>query len=797
MSPRALRIVIPLAIATVVVGLVVFLITSGRPATTSLGPAGSTPAETPASPDSDAVDGPADGGQSEQATGERPVASPDEASEPEAANGEDSGPSPAADGTDAASAEAPPQRAALVGLRAVAPEQGISGHETPPQSFGSLDPAVDEMQVEFSRAGAGIARITFSDIWETAAAKRKAEAHKKDPSRPAPDPAMRYVLERTQPLVNANRPSGIDIPALAADTLVVNGTPVNVFDYNRDDQGEKVFIWSEVGPGAFQTVIVDEADTPILRVTRRYTLREHYEIDVDQALENLTDGEIDVRWQQWGLSELRADRSRYLDRRRFRFGYLDPERNPSLRIVFANDNDEIFERRSVLKRWKRSIDAAGEGDAERENEQLTLWPNRSSRERKYELSWFGATNRYFGFAVHPLLEDDASGDRSLTWFIDRILIEVAEPQSAATKDTDRVVFTYFIAPQHTIAPQATMTLEHGVYAGPLDREILEKYQPYVALNMDALILYQMSGCCATCTFQWLAHGLLWFLSAMHDYVVFDWAVAIIILVIIVRTLLHPLTKRSQVSMQRFGKVMQEIKPEIEKLQKKYANDPKKLQQEQMRMMRERGANPLQMLGCLPMFLQMPIWVALYAMLYFAFELRHEAAFWGIFQLFGNWSFLGDLSAPDRLAELPFHGRFFTIDYSSINVLPLLMGIIFFIQQKYMSPPPSPTMTKEQLQQQKIMKVLMVGMFPLMLYSAPSGLTLYILTSSCIGILESRYIRAHIKEMELNPKSKTEKQRRKVKPKDAQGRAYARALQRMQEKREKQRRGPEKKYKKRR
>ncbi len=280
-------------------------------------------------------------------------------------------------------------------------------------------------------------------------------------------------------------------------------------------------------------------------------------------------------------------------------------------------------------------------------------------------------------------------------------------------------------------------------------------------------------------------------SVVHG-ITFDWGISIIILVCVVRTLLHPLTKKAQINMQRFGKVMGDLKPEIDKLQKKYKDQPKKLQQEQMRLMRERGANPMQMLGCLPMFLQMPIWVALYAMLYFAFELRHEPAFWGFFQLFWEWPFLADLSSADHFfGQFSQPIKFLMWNLTGINLLPILMGVVFHIQQKYMSPPPSPSMTKEQLQQQKMMKIMMVVLFPLMLYSAPSGLTLYIFTSTLIGIIESRYVRKHIKEMDLAPKKKPDA-KSKRKPKDAQGRAFADAIARAKAKRK----PPAKKFKKR-
>jgi YidC/Oxa1 family membrane protein insertase len=229
-------------------------------------------------------------------------------------------------------------------------------------------------------------------------------------------------------------------------------------------------------------------------------------------------------------------------------------------------------------------------------------------------------------------------------------------------------------------------------------------------------------------------------------------------------------------MQRFGKVMQKIKPEIDLIKAKYPNDPKKVQSEQMVLMQKYGVNPFQMLGCLPMFLQMPIWVALYALLYFMFDIRQEPAFFGIFQQFGGWSFLADLSAADHFFgqfDEPTH--FLLWNITGINILPILMGGIFFVQQKYMSPQGMAT-TPEQASQQKMMRIMMVVMFPLMLYSAPSGLTLYILTSSSIGILESRHIRKQLDNISIEPVPVTQTTGKGRKPKDKQGRAWADAME---------------------
>jgi YidC/Oxa1 family membrane protein insertase len=372
-------------------------------------------------------------------------------------------------------------------------------------------------------------------------------------------------------------------------------------------------------------------------------------------------------------------------------------------------------------------------------------------------------------AVHPPVRDMMPVSGSISSTIARV-----ELGGSGLQGSTSLLFTVLESPSATIAPGAEHALDVGVYAGPLDRHILNE-QPYDALSMAGMIIYSMSGCCTWLTFQWLAHLLLWFLGFLHDYVVFDWGLAIIGLVCVVRTLLHPLTKKSQINMQRFGKQMQALKPEIDKLQKKFGSDPKRMQAEQMKLMREHGVNPLQMLGCLPMFLQMPIWIALWAMLYLAWDIHQQPAFYGVFQLLGNWPFLADLSSQDNFIPL---GAGFAIPLvgwhvSAINLLPLLMGLVFFVQQKYMTPPQGPNVTPEMKQQQAIMKWMLVLMMPLIMYKAPSGLTLYIMTSSIIGILESRYVRRHIEQLDLAPATAGN---RASKPKGAIGRAWAERLE---------------------
>ncbi len=187
-------------------------------------------------------------------------------------------------------------------------------------------------------------------------------------------------------------------------------------------------------------------------------------------------------------------------------------------------------------------------------------------------------------------------------------------------------------------------------------------------------------------------------------------------------------------MMKMGK----MGPELDKLKKKYGDDKEAMNKAMVDFYKQQGFAPV--LGCLPMFLQMPIWIALYSALQTTFELRQQPFLYGL-----TW--IQDLAKPDYLFS--FHQTVmlpFGFHMDGINILPVFLGVVFFIQQKYMTPP-NPAATPEQIQQQKMMQWMTPFIFPLMLYSGPSGLNLYILTSTGIGIIESKIIRRHIKERE--------------------------------------------------
>ncbi len=245
----------------------------------------------------------------------------------------------------------------------------------------------------------------------------------------------------------------------------------------------------------------------------------------------------------------------------------------------------------------------------------------------------------------------------------------------------------------------------------------------------------VSKWCGLLTFGWLIDTLYFILWCFHA-VFRDWGLAIIGLVVLVRTCLHPITKRSQIQMMGMSK----MGPEIERLKKKYGDDKEGLNKAMMTVYKEQGMAPI--LGCLPMLLQTPIWLALWAALQSTFEMR-QAPFLHPFGLHLTW--ISDLSQPDALVAfahpltLPFG-----IQMHGINVLPVLLAGVFFLQQMMMPKPAN--MTPEQEQQRKMTRWMSL-MYPVFFYVSPSGLNLYILTSTSIGIVESRIVRRHIKERE--------------------------------------------------
>jgi YidC/Oxa1 family membrane protein insertase len=229
--------------------------------------------------------------------------------------------------------------------------------------------------------------------------------------------------------------------------------------------------------------------------------------------------------------------------------------------------------------------------------------------------------------------------------------------------------------------QQTFTL----YVGPKRDQSLAQVSP----GLREVIDYNIWGI----PLGFLARPMVLILNFFHQWTA-SWGLAIVLLTLVVKGLLFPVTYKSVVSMRR----MQLLKPEMDKLKIKYPNDRERQQMEQLKLFREKGVNPLG--GCLPMLLQMPVWFALYRTLWTAVDLYQQPFLW-----------LEDLTAAEH-----------------IPILALVLGGVTFLQQK-LSPPPA------DAQQAKIMLYFMPVMLTVFMIALPSGLVLYILVNSVLTIAQ--------------------------------------------------------------
>lgn len=191
----------------------------------------------------------------------------------------------------------------------------------------------------------------------------------------------------------------------------------------------------------------------------------------------------------------------------------------------------------------------------------------------------------------------------------------------------------------------------------------------------------------------------------------NYGIAIIVLTILVRIVTAPL----MVNQMRSAERMRAVQPKIQALQERHKNDRQRLAEEQMKLFREEGINPLG--GCLPLLLQFPVLIGLFYALRSSIGLRHAPFF----------SWIDDLSQPDLLFALP------GVDFP-IRLLPLLMGASMYVQQK-MTP-----MTGMDPVQARMMVIMMPAMMLLISYTFPSGLVLYWTVSNVLGIAHQYWLR---------------------------------------------------------
>jgi YidC/Oxa1 family membrane protein insertase len=304
-----------------------------------------------------------------------------------------------------------------------------------------------------------------------------------------------------------------------------------------------------------------------------------------------------------------------------------------------------------------------------------------------------------GKATYPKTSEDGWIAMLQHYFLGAWLPKNGTPREFYVRRVDNLNAAGVIVPTPVVEPGSTVTLAVPLYAGPQEQDKLAKLAPGLDLSVD---------------YGWLtiiAVPLFWLLSWFYHWVG-NWGVAIIILTVIIKLLFYPLSEASYRSMAK----MRVLAPKLQRLKEQYGEDRQRTQQAMMELYKTEKINPLG--GCLPIVVQIPVFIALYWVLLASVELRHAP--------FMLW--IHDLSRPD-----PWF------------ILPVLMGATMIIQTRLNPEPPDPI-------QAKVMKIMPVA-FSVFFFFFPAGLVLYWLVNNVLSILQQWNINRVLERANLAPPRK--------------------------------------------
>jgi len=314
------------------------------------------------------------------------------------------------------------------------------------------------------------------------------------------------------------------------------------------------------------------------------------------------------------------------------------------------------------------------------------------------VKWAAISGKYFAVIAVPdatqyLITYDT---RPMEGLNEQSSIYFSRPEIKSSKNTDKFLF----------------------YIGPKKLDILKSYN---APEKNAYDLGDMQFdeiASRSVLIGWLVEILKFFLELFHRLIP-NYGVAIILVTILLKVLLFPLTRKSYESTAR----MQTLQPKMNELREKYKNNPQKLNQEMAAMYKKEGVSPLG--GCLPMLLQFPILIAFYSLLNTHFALRGAVFIPG-------W--INDLSSPETVVSFtPI--TFLSFEFGAIRALPFIMLVTTFLSSKLMQSPSTDASGRNM----KMMTYMMPIMFFFILYNMPSGLLLYWTMQNIFTVAQQWYI----------------------------------------------------------
>jgi YidC/Oxa1 family membrane protein insertase len=307
-------------------------------------------------------------------------------------------------------------------------------------------------------------------------------------------------------------------------------------------------------------------------------------------------------------------------------------------------------------------------------------------------NWIGFTDIYWQSAVIP----------------DPAAPVAARPQGAFRALGGNIFRADLIYPSVSVAPGQTRSQTVRLFAGAKENHVLEAYEAQGIPNFSLSIDWGW--------FRWFEKPIFWLLDSLFR-AVGNFGVAIILLTLIVRGMMFPVAQRQFASMA----AMRAIQPKMKVIQERFKDDKAQQQQEIMALYKAEGVNPLA--GCLPIFLQIPVFFALYKVLTLTIEMRHQP--------FGLW--IKDLSAPDPLHVINLFGLlpFTPPAFLAIGILAILLGITMWAQFKLQPAAMDPA-------QQQVMS-LMPWMMMFVMAPFAAGLLIYWITSNMLTIAQQKYL----------------------------------------------------------
>ncbi len=466
----------------------------------------------------------------------------------------------------------------------------------------------------------------------------------------------------------------------------------------------------ELRPGGTNETVTFQLKSPdsSLAVRKTYTLHkgneqdrdedaQGYLLDLDIEFENLKDVELKQTYKLQGPVGLPlenvANTRNYIE-------------------IKAETHDDPLDADDVTAITRTAGEILGQFDkavAKKDPNQVDTWRD--------PLHFVGVDVQFFMVLMKPKTDQllDANKDKLPDTYLTMVrpMIITRDKKKAPRSDISVMLTS---APL-VLPPKGTIKHSYEIFLGPKRTSLARPLGEESALNFGRLAI--------------ITKTMVWILQFFRYTCHLPYGLAIILLTFTVRMCLLPITKKQVYD----GEKMKLITPELTKLKAKYANEPEKFVGAQRELMRRYNHNMFG--GCLPLFLQLPIFISLYNALYTATDLRMSRFLW-----------IDNLAAPDALfglgIEIPWIG-------STFNLLPLLNVFLFLFQQKQMMPP---AQNEEEEMRNKMMSYMTVFM-GFMFYTVPAGLCLYFIASSLLGMGERHLLKKAMPPIVLKPENTPE------------------------------------------